>query len=152
MDNKYLTEVHQLTRTWCHQLACCLASSQVYHPRPLGFFVTAHPSLLLFILTSNMRLLSELPLIEGCYRSTMIMYFFLPTTFFVLPPCQDFHKVILEQQPFLLCHLHQEVVLLTLFFLSWMMPIGVSQLYTSMSMSEYSDMCDVDSTVYVIFG
>ena len=78
--------------------------------------------------------------------------FFLPTTFFVLPYCQDHHEVIFKQQQFLLCHLHQEVVLLTLFFLSWMMPIGVSQLYTSMSMSEYSDMCDVDSTVYVIFG
>jgi hypothetical protein len=44
------------------------------------------------------------------------------------------------------------VVLFTLFFLSWMMPIGVSQLYTSMNMSECSDMCDVTSTVYVLVG
>jgi hypothetical protein len=82
----------------------------------------------------------------------MIMCFFLPTTFFVLPPCQDHHKVIFKQQQFQLCHLHQEVVLFTLFFLSWMMPIGVSQLYTSMNMSECSDMCDVTSTVYVLVG
>jgi hypothetical protein len=62
--------------------------------------------------------------------------FSLPTTtFFVLPPSQDYHKVIFKQQQFQLCHLHQEVVLLMLLLLSWMMPIGVSQQYTSMSMS-----------------
>ncbi len=80
------------------------------------------------------------------------MYFLLPTTFFVLPTCQDIHNAIFEQQQFLLCHLHQQVVMLTLFFLSWMMPIGVSQQYNSMSMSKCSDMCDVASTVYIIFG
>ncbi len=86
MGIKYLIKVHQLTRTMVSPTCLLFGQQSGPPPPPPWVFVTAHPSLLLFILSStSMRLLSVLPLIEGCYRSTMIVYFYQLLSLSCLP-------------------------------------------------------------------
>lgn len=85
MDNKYLLiEVHQLTRTMVSRPTCLLFGQQLGPPPPPPWVLCHYSPISPSIYSLTMRLLSELPLIEGCYRSTMIMYFFLTNYFLCL--------------------------------------------------------------------